>query len=149
MKKVIKRTVRGSLHQKFLVQASGNDALKVQLLVCHDRPNTDSRVAICVIAEGHAQVTVDATVTIKSVASMAQAQLDLHVITRDRATVNAAPNLEIHNHNVKARHSLTTKHITEKELFYLMSRGLSRIEAEKLVLDSFMQPFLDESTIKV
>jgi Fe-S cluster assembly protein SufD len=147
VKKVVKRTVSADLNEKFLVQASGNDQLVVQLNVLHGEPNTSSNVAICVVASGHARVAVGATAIIEKSAKNTSAWLEVRVITSGNAIVTAAPNLKIKNHNVKAGHALTTKHITNDELFYLTSRGLSRRQAERLVLNGFVAPFKEGTII--
>jgi Fe-S cluster assembly protein SufD len=148
MKKTITQKVHDDLDQKFLVRARGNDSLKVKFAIYHDKPNTNSNVAICVLADNHAKVDVDATIIIENSAPNTKAWLEIRVITRESAIVTAAPNLEIRNNAVKAGHALTTKHVSEEELFYLMSRGLSREMAEKLVVDAFLQPFQEGEIIE-
>ena len=141
MNRKITRTVRGDLDEKFLVRASGDDVLNVRLMIRHDRPNTTSRVAILVLASDRARVTVNATAIIERSAPNTNAWLEIRVITRGSAVATAAPNLEIRNDAVKAGHALSTKHVSDDELFYLMSRGLSRTAAENLILDAFTRPF--------
>lgn len=141
MRRTIKRTVRGDLSQKFLIQATGNDRLQVKFIITHDRPQTSSHIAIGVLASQHAQVVVDATITIEPSASDTKAWLEIRTIICDQATVTASPNLEIHNNAVQAGHALTTKRISDEELFYLMSRGLPRSEAENLITQAAIAPF--------
>ncbi|MDR1033022.1 MAG: SufD family Fe-S cluster assembly protein, partial [Candidatus Nomurabacteria bacterium] len=119
MKKVITRTVRGKLEQRFLVQASQNDTKNIELTVRHDKPNTTSKISILVVASGQSHVVLNATTTIHELASGTNARLEIHVITQNSAVVTAAPNLKIHNSAVKASHALTTKRISGEELFYL------------------------------
>ncbi|MDR0397759.1 MAG: SufD family Fe-S cluster assembly protein [Candidatus Nomurabacteria bacterium] len=141
MRKRLLRTVRGELDERFLVQASGDKQLDIDILVRHTHPGTKSNVKVCVIASGRAKVKLTATVVIENSAHRADARLDIKVVTQGSAIVEAAPNLEIRNHDVKAGHALTTKHITGDELFYLTSRGLSLAQARKLVLNGFIAPF--------
>lgn len=56
------------------------------------------------------------------------------------------PILEIFNNKVKASHSASSSRLSETDLFYLMSRGLQRSEAEKLLEAAFFNKILD--TIK-
>jgi Fe-S cluster assembly protein SufB len=141
MKKQITLSVRGDLDEKFLVEAAGNDNLKVKFVVNHDRPNTSSRIGIGILAKDHAKVAVDATTIIKPTASDTKAWLEIRVVTLDQANVVASPNLEIHNNAVKAGHALSTKHITDDELFYLTSRGLTQPAAKRLIIESALAPF--------
>ena len=50
------------------------------------------------------------------------------------SNIDAQPNLEISNNEVKASHGATLGSVDPKVLFYLMSRGLSANEAEQLVI---------------
>ena len=44
---------------------------------------------------------------------------------------------------MRCTHGATTGQIEEEELFYLMSRGISRKEAQKLVVFGFLQEAID------
>lgn len=59
------------------------------------------------------------------------------------ARSDSIPGLEINANDVRCTHASATGQIEEEVLFYLMSRGLPRIEAEKLVVDGFFVPVLD------
>ncbi|MCL1876853.1 SufD family Fe-S cluster assembly protein [Candidatus Saccharibacteria bacterium] len=147
MKKTISRTVRDTLDEKFLVRADGDEVQNIKFIITHDRPNTASKVQICIFAFDRAQINVDATTIIENSAPNTNAWLEIRVITRGSAVVNAAPNLKIRHSAVKAGHALTTKHVSDDELFYLMSRGLPREAAEKLVIDAFIEPFLNAKNV--
>ena len=54
------------------------------------------------------------------------------------SNIDAQPNLEILNNEVKASHGATLGSVDPKVLFYLMSRGLSANEAEQLVIGGFL-----------
>lgn len=53
------------------------------------------------------------------------------------ATVN--PQLEIESNEVKAGHAASIGRIDEEQLFYLMSRGLNKDEATKLIVEAFLK----------
>jgi Fe-S cluster assembly scaffold protein SufB len=148
MRKIIRRTVRGDLDQKFLVQADGDTVLQVKFLVKHDRPRTSSRIAIGILASQRARVAVDATTIISPSAPDTKAWLEIRAVVCDDAEVTAAPNLEISNNAVQAGHALTTKQVTADELFYLMSRGLERASAERLIIEATLAPFREGVVIQ-
>jgi Fe-S cluster assembly protein SufD len=60
------------------------------------------------------------------------------LLISDKATGRAVPNLEISENEVKAGHAATVGKIDETEIFYLMSRGLPRNQAVKLIVDGFI-----------
>jgi len=66
------------------------------------------------------------------------------IITSDLAIVEVNPILLIDEFDVKAGHGATIGKIEEESLYYLMSRGLSRVEAEKLIINGFLKPVIDE-----
>jgi Fe-S cluster assembly protein SufD len=59
------------------------------------------------------------------------------ILGTDEAMAVSLPNLEIMADDVKCSHGSTTGQVDEVELFYLMSRGIPRREAEKLVVFGF------------
>src|SRR5919199_433280 len=59
------------------------------------------------------------------------------ILGTDEAMAVSLPNLEIMADDVKCSHGSTTGQVDETELFYLMSRGIPRREAEKLVVFGF------------
>ncbi|WP_395319552.1 Fe-S cluster assembly protein SufD [Fructilactobacillus frigidiflavus] len=56
----------------------------------------------------------------------------------DEASGDANPILLINEHDVVAGHAASIGRIDEKQLYYLMSRGLSKTVAEKLVIRGFL-----------
>ncbi|MDP9454294.1 MAG: Fe-S cluster assembly protein SufD [Actinobacteria bacterium] len=59
------------------------------------------------------------------------------ILGTDDAFAVSLPNLEIMADDVKCSHGSTTGQVDETELFYLMSRGIPRHEAERLVVFGF------------
>ena len=53
------------------------------------------------------------------------------------------PGLEIMANDVRCTHGATVSRVDREQLFYLMSRGLPRAEAERLVVRGFLQNVLD------
>jgi len=53
------------------------------------------------------------------------------------------PGLEIMANDVRCTHGATVSRVDREQLFYLMSRGLPRAEAERLVVRGFFQDVLD------
>ena len=49
------------------------------------------------------------------------------------------PQLEIESNEIKASHAASVGRIDEEQLFYLMSRGLTKEESEKLIVEAFLK----------
>ena len=63
------------------------------------------------------------------------------------ARVDTMPNLEIGANDVRCTHGATVSRIEDEYLFYLMSRGITRTEAEKLMIDGFFAEVIDRVPI--
>lgn len=66
------------------------------------------------------------------------------IITNDLAQIDVNPILIIDEHDVTAGHAATVGKMEEEVLFYLRSRGLSLIEAQRLIINGYLQPIIDE-----
>jgi len=64
------------------------------------------------------------------------------LLLSERAEVDAIPDLEINNNEVKCSHGATIGQLDEEKLFYMMSRGLTRAQAVLQMAMGFFEPFL-------
>ncbi len=55
------------------------------------------------------------------------------------------PNLIVNNNEIVANHGISIGSIDEEELFYLMTKGISKNEAIKLIEEGFILSIMDES----
>lgn len=65
-------------------------------------------------------------------------QTNRNLLLSGSARADSLPNLEIEADDVKCSHGATVGQLDEEARFYLMSRGLSRIQAERLVVLGFL-----------
>src|ERR1700733_14955339 len=70
-------------------------------------------------------------------------QENRNLLLSDQAHADSIPGLEIMANDVRCTHGATVGRIDRNELFYLMTRGLSRGEAERLIVRGFFQDILD------
>jgi Fe-S cluster assembly protein SufD len=70
-------------------------------------------------------------------------QTNRNLILSQRAEAVSLPNLEIEADDVRCSHAATVGQLDEEELFYIMSRGISRQIAERLVVFGFFGEVLD------
>ena len=69
----------------------------------------------------------------------------------DDAEFNSKPELEIYADDVKCSHGSTSGNVEEDSLYYLMTRGLSRKESLRLLINGFLNDIVDaikSNTIK-
>jgi Fe-S cluster assembly protein SufD len=65
-------------------------------------------------------------------------QTNRNLLLSDHARADSLPNLEIQADDVKCSHGATVGQLDEESRFYLMSRGLTREQAERLVVMGFL-----------
>ena len=58
--------------------------------------------------------------------------------------MNSIPQLEIYEDDVKCSHGSTTGQIDEEAIFYLRSRGISRMDALELMVEGFANEVVDK-----
>jgi Fe-S cluster assembly protein SufD len=70
-------------------------------------------------------------------------QTNRNLVTTDRARMFSKPQLEIYADDVKCSHGLTTGHLDEEAQFYMQARGISREEAELMLMVAFTRDVVD------
>jgi Fe-S cluster assembly protein SufD len=70
-------------------------------------------------------------------------QANRNLLLSDQARADSIPGLEINADDVRCTHGSTISRMDEEEVFYLMSRGIDRLESEGLLVNAFFTPVLD------
>ena len=73
-------------------------------------------------------------------------QLSKAVLLNEGTEFNGKPELEIYADDVKCSHGSSSGNLDENKIFYLMTRGLNRIEAKKILLDGFFLEVINKIT---
>lgn len=109
--------------------------------VRHNVPHTTSQTVVRSIAAGRGRGRYFGNIRIAPHAHGSEASLrdDTLLIGKD-AKIDAIPALEIAANDVKAFHGATVGAVDEEHIFYLMSRGIERDAAEKLIALGFFEP---------
>ena len=69
-------------------------------------------------------------------------QANRNLVLSKEARADSIPGLEILADDVRCTHGATVGQIDQEHVFYLMSRGLPRSDAEKIVVDGFFDPVM-------
>lgn len=111
-------------------------------LITHQRHKTNSArstVKVKSIVSEESRFWFHGTIFIDKNASETSAEQESHILLMNsRAQAHAIPALEVLNKDVSCRHGSAMATIDEEQRFYLMSRGLSSNEAEKIIIDGFL-----------
>ena len=71
-------------------------------------------------------------------------QTNRNLILSNEARADSLPNLEIQADDVRCSHAATVGQLDEEEIFYLLSRGIHKPEAIRLVIFGFFGEVLDQ-----
>ncbi len=141
------RGTGGELTMLGLYFVDGGQHLEHRVFVDHSQPNCYSRVTYkgalqgedahsvwigdCLIRE-----TADGTDTY---------ELNRNLVLTEGAKADSVPNLEIENGEIAgAGHASATGRFDDEQLFYLMSRGISEMDARRLVVRGFFAELINE-----
>ncbi len=70
-------------------------------------------------------------------------QMNRNLILSEDARADSIPGLEILADDVRCTHGATVGRLEDEPLFYLMTRGMERETAERLLIDGFFAPILE------
>ena len=96
------------------------------------------------ILDGNARGIFDALIRVEHSAKFTKAdQNSKSILLHDKAYMASKPQLEIYIDELEASHGATTGQLDEKQLFYLQSRGISYVEARKMLVIAFANTLIE------
>ncbi len=120
------------------------ETLELTTEVGHDVGMTSSTTVVRAIAAGRGRGRYFGNIRIAPHAHGSEASLrDDSLLFGSNAKIDAIPALEIAANDVRAFHGATAGSVDDEHLFYLMSRGITREDAEKLIALGFFSPALE------
>jgi Fe-S cluster assembly protein SufB/Fe-S cluster assembly protein SufD len=122
----------------------------IQTDVNHEAPATEGRVVEKSILRNKSKSLFKGMIRIKENASKSNSFLSGRSILLDKdAKSDAIPGLEIFTNDVKATHSASVAQIDEEQIFYLKTRCLSHEEAERTIVEGFLEPLSRKMSFQV
>lgn len=137
------RGARGTMLSIAMAGAGQNQDTGAKMI--HNAPNTSSSIVSKSIAKDGGEVNYRGQVTFgkNSGGSISHIECDT-IIMDDLSKSDTIPFNEIHNGNVSLEHEAKVSKISEEQLYYLMSRGLTEQEATEMIVMGFVEPFSKE-----
>ena len=124
--------------------ADGTQHLDYDTYQLHLAPSTTSDFAFKGALRDHATAVWRGMIRVEQGAQKTNAyQENRNLLLSRDANANSIPGLEILANDVRCTHGATLGQVDREQLFYLMARGLSRPEAERLIVRGFFQDVLD------
>jgi ABC-type transport system involved in Fe-S cluster assembly, permease component len=113
----------------------------------HFAPNTFSYMMNHGVVAKSAVGTFTGIGFIEKGAHKADAQQESRIMTLDTESIaNVHPILLIDEYDVIAGHAGSVGQVSDEALYYLQSRGLSRIDAQLLITEGFLRPVVENIT---
>lgn len=111
----------------------------------HLAPNTTSSIVSKSMSQHGGKVTYRGIVHFGRKADGARSNIECDtMILDDQSTSDTIPYNEILNDNISLEHEAKVSKVSEEQLFYLMSRGISEQEAVEMIVMGFIEPFTKE-----
>lgn len=115
----------------------------------HSAPDTTGSNHARGVLKGQSQSIFKGMIKITHNAKNSRSYLAHHAMILERsARSDAIPGLEIDTNEVKATHSASVAQLDEEQLFYMMSRGLDREEAKRMIVLGFFEPVLSRIPVE-
>jgi len=122
---------------------SYNDESVVFQDVNHLAKNTTSNIQNALISNSNAKLKYSVSGTIAKGNEYSSCnQINRGIILKDQGQIEVTPQLFIDEYNVEASHGAAIGQVDEEQLYYLLSRGLSELEARSLIISGYTTPFL-------
>lgn len=121
-----------------LYTGKNSDDLALNITLHHAAPNTSSTTRVKSVLDENAQFHFTGMIHITKKAHHASAHLtNNNLLLSPQTHVTTLPQLEVIPHEVTCTHAANTLPIDDTQMVYLMSRGLSRQDAQTLIVNGF------------
>ncbi|HEX2505598.1 MAG TPA: Fe-S cluster assembly protein SufD [Gaiellaceae bacterium] len=129
--------------------ADGAQHLDYDTFQEHEAPSTTSDFAFKGALRDRATSVWRGMIRVEPDAQKTNAyQENRNLLLSPQAHADSIPGLEIMANDVRCTHGATVGQVDREQLFYLMARGLSRAEAERLIVRGFFSDILDRIELK-
>jgi Fe-S cluster assembly protein SufD len=124
--------------------ADGTQHLDYDTFQEHIAPHTTSDFAFKGALRDEASVVWRGMIRVEKDAQKTNAyQENRNLLLSESAHADSIPGLEILANDVRCTHGATLSQVDRDQLFYAMARGLTRADAERLIVRGFFQDILD------
>jgi Fe-S cluster assembly protein SufB len=111
----------------------------------HCAPDTSGRIISKSISKNGGRASYRGLVKVERGAKRAKSNVVCDALILDKnSRSDTYPYIEVDEQNVQLGHEASVSRISEEQLFYLMSRGLSEAEASTMIVSGFIEPLVKE-----
>lgn len=128
---------------------TGRQHIDHQTLQIHRAPHCFSDLLFNGALKDHARSVYMGQIRVHPGAQKTDAyQRNGNLILDGTARADSIPGLEIEADDVRCTHGATAAQVEDEYVFYLMARGLSRAQAERMIVQGFFQAVLDRVPVE-
>jgi len=150
----IKNEIHCNLLEKFsscfvngIMLLTGNQHHELKTNINHKFENCKSSQLIKSVLLDNSNGTYQGKIYVDKCAQKTNGyQLSKALVLSEGSGFNSKPELEIYADDVKCSHGSTTGNIDENSIFYLMSRGLTKDQANKMIVEGFLNEVIETIT---
>jgi Fe-S cluster assembly protein SufB/Fe-S cluster assembly protein SufD len=139
-----------SANDSEVIFGNNDQSFDIQTNVNHESPSTEGKVIEKSILRNKSKSLFKGMIRIKENATKSNSFLSGRSILLDKdAKSDSIPGLEIFTNDVKATHSASVAQIDEEQVFYLRTRCLTKEEAERTIIEGFLEPLSRKMSYQV
>jgi Fe-S cluster assembly protein SufB len=111
----------------------------------HCAPDTSGRIISKSISKNGGRASYRGLVKVERGAKRARSNVVCDALILDsKSRSDTYPYIEVDEQNVQLGHEASVSRISEEQLFYLQSRGMSEAEASTMIVSGFIEPLVKE-----
>ncbi|KEQ22771.1 Fe-S cluster assembly protein SufD [Paenibacillus tyrfis] len=135
---------------KIISVGTGSQRMSLTTGAVHIGRSSESGMVTRAVMKDEATAIINGVTKIEKGATKANGeQTERILMLSSKARGDANPILLIDEDDVKAGHAASVGQVNAEQVYYLMSRGISRAEAERLIIYGFLDPVVSEIPLEV
>jgi len=134
---------------KLITVGTGSQNMSITTHAVHYGLSSESEMETRAVMRDSATAIINGVTKIEKGATKANGhQTERVLMLSPKARGDANPILLIDEDDVKADHAASVGRVNEEQIYYLMSRGVTREAAERLIIRGFLTPIVSEVPIE-
>src|SRR5947208_1380968 len=129
--------------------AAGDQHFDMRTLQDHAAPRSTSDLLYKGALKDRSHTVYSGLIRVQPGAEKTDAyQANRNLVLSDHAKADSKPELEILNNDVRCTHGSTVGQVDDEQLFYLESRGISRDDAQRLIVEGFFEDVINRVRVE-
>ena len=113
--------------------------------IIHNAPNTTSKIVSKSLSKNGGRTSYRGLIKLGKDADNSKSSVVCDALLLDKESQSDTyPYIEVDNDQVNVEHEASVSKIGEEQLHYLMSRGISELEASAMIVNGFIEPLVKE-----